>query len=413
MTSRVGLFLGAGASYELGMPLVWHLTAEFKGYYTLDKFREICERAPVGRKIPDEVRDEVLGILARPDLHYENILGFLQTRHRQVHDQQLGREYHRLYLSMVAVINGLLYYRQVRNAAYTDRGMIPFEGLAGLARVHEPLWIFSVNHDLMVELLADRLKIPLKDGFHGDNLLEIPNLGPKGESRTGLTAHVLTEQDLASGRFDFFQRGPGINLLKLHGSLDTFMFRDGKDMCRLVPTGPGGAGIRQSLAIANEDLAYWENGQRVQVLGELTYADRKGELQFLQPTLVAGAQKFTKRYDQTLPVQMLEQFKRHINHVEHLFVIGYSFGDIHIDQIMREWLEFGVNRRLTIVDPGRRDVPNYFRHLAPAVSVESIAASDFFLRFRSRPLSRFEKLERYVRARTRPRLEARAARKHR
>jgi hypothetical protein len=37
----VGLFLGAGASFELGMPLVWHLTEELRGYLTPDNVREL------------------------------------------------------------------------------------------------------------------------------------------------------------------------------------------------------------------------------------------------------------------------------------------------------------------------------------------------------------------------------------
>jgi hypothetical protein len=41
LDDSVGLFLGAGASFELGMPLVWHLTAEFKGYFTPDHVREL------------------------------------------------------------------------------------------------------------------------------------------------------------------------------------------------------------------------------------------------------------------------------------------------------------------------------------------------------------------------------------
>jgi hypothetical protein len=39
----VGLFLGAGASFELGMPLVWGLTAELKAWLTPAKLRELNE----------------------------------------------------------------------------------------------------------------------------------------------------------------------------------------------------------------------------------------------------------------------------------------------------------------------------------------------------------------------------------
>jgi hypothetical protein len=41
MKPLTGLFLGAGASYEAGMPLVWELTAEIRNWLTADKLREL------------------------------------------------------------------------------------------------------------------------------------------------------------------------------------------------------------------------------------------------------------------------------------------------------------------------------------------------------------------------------------
>ena len=40
-SESIGLFLGAGASFELGMPLVRGLTGEFKGYFTPEHLREL------------------------------------------------------------------------------------------------------------------------------------------------------------------------------------------------------------------------------------------------------------------------------------------------------------------------------------------------------------------------------------
>jgi hypothetical protein len=39
----IGLFLGAGASVEVGMPLVWELTEELKGWLTPETLRELNE----------------------------------------------------------------------------------------------------------------------------------------------------------------------------------------------------------------------------------------------------------------------------------------------------------------------------------------------------------------------------------
>jgi hypothetical protein len=75
-----GLFLGAGASYEVGMPLVWDLTAELKAWLTPDKLRELNRgwRAQRGGN-SDEVIEKLASVLVLPELHYESILGFLRN----------------------------------------------------------------------------------------------------------------------------------------------------------------------------------------------------------------------------------------------------------------------------------------------------------------------------------------------
>src|SRR4051812_3113837 len=81
---RIGLFLGAGASYEGGMPLVWELTAEIKNWLTPTKMRELnagWRRLSVGYS--DEVIEDLISILARKDVHYEAALGYLEVQFRR------------------------------------------------------------------------------------------------------------------------------------------------------------------------------------------------------------------------------------------------------------------------------------------------------------------------------------------
>jgi hypothetical protein len=128
---------------------------------------------------------------------------------------------------------------------------------------------------------------------------------------------------------------------------------------------------------------------------------------FLRRTLLAGSQKFTKRYDQTLPHRLLELFKFRIPSVHTMYVIGYSFGDPHVDQIVREWLELFGNRKMVIVDPFRTGLPQYFSHLAPQISLVKQTASDFLERLRALPLTRGQRLAKFVRKRTRRAIESR------
>ena len=54
----------------------------------------------------------------------------------------------------------------------------------------------------------------------------------------------------------------------------------------------------------------------------------------------------------------------------------YSFGDLHINQVLRDWLERSADRRLEIVSP-EASVPSFFLHLSPQVKLFSKAAGDF------------------------------------
>src|SRR6202167_459972 len=100
MKRRTGLFLGAGASYEAGMPLVWELTAEIKNWLTAEKIRELNAGWRIqGGGYADSVVDDFVSMLERPTVHYEGILGHLETQFRR--QRSLQQDYHGLYSWLV------------------------------------------------------------------------------------------------------------------------------------------------------------------------------------------------------------------------------------------------------------------------------------------------------------------------
>lgn len=66
-----------------------------------------------------------------------------------------------------------------------------------------------------------------------------------------------------------------------------------------------------------------------------------------------------------------------INYVSNLVCIGYSFEDIHVNNVVRRWLELTSDRRLEIVDPTRDVVPSDFRHLAPQILLRRVKAGPY------------------------------------
>lgn len=361
------------------MPLTWELTAEIKDWLTPRKLRALNEGwRTQGTGFSDEVIEDLNRVLVRNDLHYENILGHLETHFRR--QQRSAQEYHSLYSWLVELVYHLLYYRQVNNDALFERQLPYYQGLVTLAKSNRPLWVFSLNHDLLVEAIAARSSIPLYCGFSSKTVL-LPCRDTAGKQIGELKAEILTRGEVETAAMYFPNPlQEGIYLLKLRGALDVFTFNDGQDLLKLLPAGPGPRGVFQALRAANEHLIYPSPGSpggRAKAVNEIAYADANGEMQFLRRSLLAGAYKFDARRTQVLPQSLLKHFHENLNFVSELVCLGYGFGDSHINDIVRAWLEHTEDRRLVIVSPHAQEIPTPFRHLAPQISTAPQQATEW------------------------------------
>lgn len=380
-----GLLLGAGASHELGMPLLWELTAELKTWLTPQKLRvfNLGWRAQGGGH-PDEVIENLAKILVIPEMHYEGILGYLENQYLRRGGHGHGQDYHALYQWLVDAIYIMLLERHYKIAGQLEGGLERYSGAVNLANENNPLWIFSINHDLLVECIAAHFKIPINCGFTATTE-EFPKRDKTGTKTGDLTANVITEHELESVGMPFFQLGTyGINLLKVHGALDIFSYDDKKKFIKFTPSHPTVSGVLKMLRSINEDLRYIHpiyGEPRVRATGHIIFIDNTNDPekpQLLRRTLMAGVFKFTHRYPQVLPKRFLEYFRANINHVRTLVAIGYSFNDVHINEVVRTWLEFSGERSLRIVDPNRREIPPSLIHLALQISLINSKTTEFF-----------------------------------
>lgn len=192
---------------------------------------------------------------------------------------------------------------------------------------------------------------------------------------------MTRRSQLAIHSLSFFQPGQeGINLLKIHGSLDEFAFNDGKDLLKLVPTDNSVLGVMSVLRLANDEVRYvdprWPGGYVI-ATNEIAYEDAKGEMQFLRRTPLAGAHKFDGQSYQTVPHELLTCVGNSLLYISRLVCIGYGFGDYHVNRLIRTWLEGSVDRRLLIVDPSVKRIPTELMHLYPQVELVESQATDY------------------------------------
>lgn len=370
-----GLFLGAGASYEAGMPLACGLTEELKAWLTPDKLRWLNESwRSQGGGCPDAVIDDFAAVLTRSDQHYESLLGYLETQFMR-HSPE-SEYYHYLYSWLVEMVYHLLYFRHIVDVESIQRRLSYYSGLSVLADHNRPLWIFSLNHDVIMECLASHLDIRLSAGFTVEQV-SLPRRNQQGKIIGAIRAEVLPGGQIQDSAMGFFQPGArGINLLKIHGALDVFTFRDGKDLLRILSVGDGAEGPLRALRAANEDLLY-QPELGLHATNEIIYADEYGEMQFLRRSLLAGAFKFDPRHIQVLPPRLIEHFRSNLDFLQSLVCIGYGFGDDHVNRVIRNWLESGNDRRLAIVAPGVPSVPAMLLHVARQVELHPFSATDY------------------------------------
>jgi hypothetical protein len=238
----------------------------------------------------------------------------------------------------------------------------------------------ALNHDVIIEALANHYNIPINCGFTNE-IVKLTRRDKEGNKIGELKAETISGEHLESKAMPFFECGmPGINLLKIHGSLDIFTFRDGKDLLRILPKENSVSGVMESLRIANEELLYIQpdfSGRPIKATNEIAYADDDGVMQFLRRSLLSGAFKFDNRYSQVLPLRILDHFKTNIRYLSNLICIGYGFGDIHINQVIREWLERSSEKHIEIVGPGIKNIPSFLLHLAPQVTLKDSTATEY------------------------------------
>jgi hypothetical protein len=375
----LALLLGAGASRELGMPVRGELNDEILAWLNPASLRKInVSWRARGYGYADEIIASVVEALQAPDFDYENLLARWED-----HVTATGSvSHHGLYAWLAQVVSQTLYRRQVSNRQVYMDGFPYFSGLAALAQRHAPLWIFSLNHDLVVECLAAHFGIPLACGF-SERTITLPCRKAPGDIVATLQAQVLSETELAEAALPFFLQGtPGVNLLKIRGALDIFAMDNTHDLIKLVPRSADFDAIIDALQIANEGLLdSLLAPDPLSVTNQIPWIDEPGNRRVLRRTLMASSTQLTDPYPHLMQRRFLEYFRMHLGSVERLVAIGYGLGNAEVNEVLQDWLAGAPQRRLEIVTPRLALLPGILAAHAGQIDVTARSTTTYLEQF--------------------------------
>jgi hypothetical protein len=207
--SGFGLFLGAGASYEAGYPLMTTLTTA-----VLKSFNE-TQIDLIKQLVHEELGIEIDVDSGFPNI--ETISDLLAIRALKLGSE--GKEYVQLLNKIREEIVEIL--QSVKNPNL-DYHVKLFESLRRIKEGQtSPLWIFTTNYDLLIERAAAEVGIPLYDGFVGG---PIRFLKPASLKWCHGTISNINGKPHFEARTGFC-----INLIKLHGSIGWWLKNNGNN----------------------------------------------------------------------------------------------------------------------------------------------------------------------------------------
>lgn len=355
MKDKKGFLLGAGASYELGLPLVDELTIEFKRAM-------INVRGMPYYQVSKEIDEVLVTLLSDNSLNYEDYIGRIEVEIQRNRNKDLHQEWHGILHKYLEAIYHLLLERHDKNQAYIEAHLNFIEPIKEYCK-NDPLWVFSLNHDVLIEIIAERFEIPIKFGFK-----DRVNVG-------GFTFDRLTREDMENNRFNFIQSGSGINLVRIHGALDIFVEGDEKNYLRAQGTKDRSGSVINVIRKLLENDPSLKQG--VKCTNQITYHDEKNILQFLRMTIMSGKHKYSSRVSHNMDDWFFKIFKGHINYVQNLYCIGLSFQDQHVNNVLYEWLSFSKERKLIIVNPFIKQIPTVFSHLPSQIEIINMGFFEF------------------------------------
>lgn len=297
---KKGLLLGAGFSFDLGMPLVGELTDVFLSLFDERKIRNLAvllsAQSPYtpDRSINQNTITTGLNLLLyykkNNGSNYEAFLAGLQTHSGLTNPNQSDRDsYNFLFVVFYGMIHEILsLYQHASYEIIYTKNREWFRKLNNLLSEHET-WIFTLNHDLYAECLALDFGIPITYGDGQKIKFPVNNL----DLTRRIEFTFMEQKKLLADDTAFFRNERGINLVKLHGGLSELEYKDETLLCNLKLDKTSSQELIDDFRLSNE-MAYYHQGKRLGGGRDRTITNLSGELDIISTSMLAGGKKYSE-----------------------------------------------------------------------------------------------------------------------
>lgn len=353
-----GLLLGAGFSFDLGMPLVsefsdtlfsffndtkmTHIINSMRGHRPYSNDRTLCNTT-LNKFI--EIYNEFLN---SNNKNYEELFKIIEDLSLSSRVAQETRHY--FLAKLRNIINELFLIYQRETYLYYLLNRDKYKWLIDEFSKDE-LWVFTLNHDILIEMLCLDYDIPLHEGYF--HTFQVPQSNQNLKDVFEFGRVEATEKNVDN--LNYPTNSKGINLLKIHGGLNEYFQGDEKSgrYRLLFPL----ANCKNSLEYLTKleqfvhNPHYYINGQKPNIESEICFSDFEGKMQFMRPYILTGSKKYHATLSDHRHEEKIKLFSSGLGKIDELYIIGYSFGDKHINHRLSHAMHLNDNLKVMIVNP--------------------------------------------------------------
>jgi NAD-dependent SIR2 family protein deacetylase len=362
---KTGLLLGAGFSCDFGMPISRELTEIFLNLFSRSNSRSLIAGManhqpfsvdrPINKAAIAEVFDLLLAYKEKKGENYEELLSHIQALSEDYGKSQSDRDsYHYTFCLFYEIIHNLLaIYQSESYKALYHKNLKWFSKLEDILSAEET-WVFTLNHDIFLECLAIDLGIPITYGATGTIEFPVSNIEMDERIYFSTIDRSLYRADNPS----FLSGQKGINLVKLHGGLTEHSY---KDECIICNQSLNKATSKELVSdfYKIQRMAYYHQSQKVPDSKDRVITNANGELDLISKAMLTGGKKYSKTAKPKKGEEKLIVFDDILGQLDELTIMGYGFGDKHVNFRIANAMARRENLSIRIIDPNLRKVPEF------------------------------------------------------